>query len=672
MLVKRKFLLVGSPNTGKTTIFNALTGLHQRTANYAGVTVEKFIGEFEYQQSTIEVIDLPGIYSLYPDSVDEYLAVNEILTTDYDGLILVINADQLQKNLLLTLQLLDLKKPSILVLNMIDEAHKKKLNIQTEKLSELLQIDIITTNARTGSGIEQLKNKLIQLNSSKSVFYDLNAFQNIYNEYQIHPTYQNWLLYYLNHYKNNNALQKYVEKDLIYKTSIVNYIIPKILQKHNFFQDKKDILDKILTHKLYGVLFLIITLLIVFQLVFFLAELPMQWIEWSMSILSEKIQHQLPASQWSDLLINGVIPGITGVVMFIPQIALLFLMIGILEESGYMARISFLLDNIFSRFGLSGKSLIPLVSGIACAVPSILSARTITNTKEKLITIMVLPFMSCSARLPVYTLMIGLIFPENTYFGFLNLKGIALLGLYLLGLLMALLYAWLFHKIVSHQKNNFFFIELPSYKIPYWKNLLINVWNKVKIFITDAGKIILAVSIVLWYLSSHSFPSIEKSIENKYSYLKKHTINQDSLNRLYKTELLENSYAGKLGKIIEPVIQPLGYDWKIGIALVTSFAAREVFVGTMATLYAGTADEDVHTLSDKIRNVQYPDTHKKIFTTPVNVSLLIYYALAMQCVSTMVVVYRELKSFGWMLIQFLIMTGTAYIMAYLAYHILSI
>ncbi|MEW6773947.1 MAG: ferrous iron transport protein B [Bacteroidota bacterium] len=655
----KKFLLVGCPNSGKTTLFNALTGLHQKTANYSGVTIEKYIGHFKIQNTLIELIDLPGIYSLYPDSDDEYLSVNEILNSNYDGVVLVLSAEQLHKSLLLALQVVDLKKPLIVALNMIDEAEKKKIEINISKLSELLNTQIIPTNARTHQGINELKKQILNINISSSVFYDKNILPENFNNYS------NWINYVLQSDKHSEI----IEKDLNYKNQLVQYIASRCVSQKNFIQKNKIKIDYYLTHKIYGFVFLLLTLLLVFQMVFFIAEFPMEWIESSMNFFSEKLQSILPPTQWTDLIINGIVPGITGVVMFIPQIALLFLMIGILEESGYMARISFLMDSIFSRFGLSGKSLIPLVSGVACAVPSILSTRTITNTKEKLITILVLPFMSCSARLPVYTLLISLIFPENQYYGFFNIKGLALLGLYLLGMIMALIYAFLFHRFIQPQKKNFFFIELPSYKIPYWKNLIFIVWNKVKVFVGDAGKIILAVSIILWYLSSHSFPDVEKKLYEKYSVLQKQVANTDSLNVLYKTELLENSYAGKLGKTIEPLIHPLGYDWKIGIALVTSFAAREVFVGTMATLYSAN-DDDVSTLRERIQSAKYPDTHQPVFTLATNVSLLIYYALAMQCISTMVIVYRELRSVKWVIIQFLIMTGTAYLLAFISYSLI--
>ncbi len=664
MAVKKKFLLVGSPNSGKTTLFNVLTGLHQHTANYSGVTVEKYIGEFEYQQVGIEVVDLPGIYSLYPNSLDEQLAIDEILNTHYDGIILVVSAEQIQKHLLLVLQILELKKPSVLVLNMIDEAKKNKISIDTKLLSKLLDIDIVCTNARAYEGIDLLKEKLLQIKNTHAIFHDLSILESISKQYaspDVHiVNYEEWIRFCLNQSLHDSP---FVEMDLKYKNSLVNYISSKCIGKYDIFQNKKWIINKYLTHKVYGFLFLVVILLIVFQLVFFIAEYPMEWIEWTLSNFSKWVGKLLPQTEWVNLVVNGIIPGVTGVVMFVPQIALLFLMIGILEESGYMARVSFLLDSIFSKFGLSGKSLIPLVSGVACAVPSILSTRTITNFKERLITILVLPFMSCSARLPVYTLMISLIFPEDSYWGFLNVKGLVLLGLYLFGLLMALIYAWLFHRIVPQKTKTFFFIELPSYKVPYWRNLFIIIWNKVKIFITDAGKIIVAISVVLWYLSTHTFPSVQERLKEKYES----QWNNDSIQKVYQKELLEKSYIGMIGKAIEPMISPLGYDWKVGIALVTSFAAREVFVGTMATLYSVTEDDDILTLRDKIKMAVWTGTQKPVFTKATNISLLIYYALAMQCISTMVVVYRELKSWKWVVIQFFIMTGSAYLLAFLAY-----
>ena len=659
----KRFLLVGSPNTGKTTLFNALTGLHQKTANYSGVTIEKYIGVFQYDNSQYEIIDLPGIYSLYSEALEERLAIDEILNSEYDGLIIIINASQLEKHLLLVLQLLSLKVPSILVLNMIDEVQKKNWTIDIEQLKRLLKIPIVATNARKGEGLSQLKSSLSNVQISDTIFYELNFFDKHSLKLQSISSYKDWIQFYSKKQIPLSHLAEIVEEDLRYKHQLVNYIVSKVVDKKNFLNPYKDQIDKYLTHKVWGFLFLLLMLFIVFQLVFIIAEYPMEWIEWSMGSVSNWLQNYLPDTEWGNLLVNGVLPGITGVVMFIPQIALLFLMIGILEESGYMARISFLLDSVFSRFGLSGKSLIPLVSGVACAVPSILSTRTITNYKEKLITILVLPFMSCSARLPVYTLLIGIIFPDERAYGFLSIKGLVLLALYLFGLVMALLFAFIFHKVLSIQKKSFFFIELPSYKIPYWKNILIQLWNKVKIFIIDAGKIIVAISIILWYLSTHTLPSIQNRLNKKYAS----AIQVDSVKQAYQKELLENSYIGIVGKKIDPLIAPLGYDWKIGIALITSFAAREVFVGTMATLYSVNAEDDLIPLREKIMTARHTDTNELVFTTATSVSLLIYYALAMQCISTMVVVYRELKSIKWVIIQFLMMTGTAYVLAFLAH-----
>jgi ferrous iron transport protein B len=662
-----KFLLVGSPNSGKTTLFNALTGLHQKTANYPGVTVEKFYGEFHFQNKHIQLIDLPGIYSLYSTAEDEKLAIQEILHSAYDGIILVVNAHQFEKNLLLILQILELKKPTILVLNMIDEAQKNNIQFDISALKNLFNVEIVATNARTKQGIQDLLEKLSSIKESTSSFYDFNLLKNYHHLIpESINNYEDWLKYY--HSESNlEKLQVIVDADLNYKKNIQQYILNKCVSKSNVVKNNLKSFDKYLTHKFYGFVFLLITLLITFQLVFFIAEYPMEWLEWIMNNVTIYLKSILPDSELANLIVDGILPGITGVLIFIPQIAVLFLVIGILEESGYMARISFLLDSIFNKFGLSGKSLIPLVSGVACAVPSILSTRTITNPKEKLITILVLPFMSCSARLPVYTLLISLIFPENETFLFFNIKGLVLFALYLFGLLMALIYAWIFHKIIHQNKKTFFFIELPSYKLPHWKNLMIIVWNKVKIFITDAGKIIVAISIILWYLSTHTFSSIQNNLNNKYS----ERFDNDSINIAYKRELLENSYIGLIGKKIEPIIAQLGYDWKIGISLLTSFAAREVFVGTMATLYSSASEDDIISLREKIATAKHSDTNTPVFTTATNVSLLIYYALAMQCISTMVVVYRELKSLKWMIIQFLIMTGTAYLLSFLAYTLIS-
>ncbi len=666
----KKFLLIGPPNSGKTTLFNRLTGLHQKTANYPGVTVEKYIGTFQIDNEEIELVDLPGIYSLYANAIDEQLSIREICeSTDITGLLLVINAENIKISLPLILQVLDLKIPVVLVLNMIDEAKKHKIDIDINELQRLLDIEIVGTNSRIGSGFTELKTAIQKINISKSNFNATSFLEDIKSLSL--TNYQSWIAYRLSNSEKVTEETPIMQNDLLHKRKISDYIYSRSIKKNIILHTSKEKLDKMLTHRFFGYVFLILILFIIFQFIFFVADYPMNWIEFGMTKATEYFENILPHTEWAHLIINGLIPGITGVVIFIPQIALLFLMIGILEETGYMARISFLMDKTFSRFGLSGKSLIPIVSASACAVPAILGTRTITNTKERLITIMVLPFMSCSARLPVYTMLIALIVPENTDFWFFNLKGLLLLAIYLFGFLITLLTAIIFSKLFKKEKKKFFFIELPSYKAPAIKNLLISVWNKVRIFVFNAGKIIIAISVILWFLSSHAPGTRFSDIDKKYEGNIRWKESPKEMEAKIAAEKLEASYAGILGKSIEPAIRPLGFDWKIGIALVTSFAAREVFVGTMATLYSANNDDISASLIQKIKSTRNPLNNSLVFNLATCLSLMIYYALAMQCISTMSVVYQETRSLKLVMIQFVAMTGLAYLLALITYQSLS-
>ena len=442
---------------------------------------------------------------------------------------------------------------------------------------------------------------------------------------------------------------------------------PDPLQKSLFTQK----LDGILLHRFWGYVILLAVLFVIFQFIFLLAEFPMQAIEWSFAELGSWLTNVLPAGWLSDLFINGIVAGLSGIVVFVPQIMILFGLITLLEDTGYMARISFLTDRVMRKAGLNGKSVMPMISGLACAVPAIMSARSIENKKERLLTIMVTPLMSCSARLPVYTILIALVVPNFKFLGFISVQGLVMMLMYFLGTAMAILSAWVMKWFIKSTEKSFFILELPVYREPRWKNMLVTMWEKAKIFVVDAGKVIMVISILIWLASSYGPAKKMHDVTVKYeALLAQNSQNVEALENMQSTEYLENSYAGIAGKAIEPVIKPLGFDWKIGIALITSFAAREVFVGTMATLYSvgSDADENSTTLREKMNNATWPNG-EKVYTVAAGMSLLIFYVLAMQCMSTLAIVYRELKSIKWPVIMFVYMTGLAYVMSFITYHL---
>ncbi len=661
--------LLGNPNSGKTTLFNALTGLNQKTGNYPGVTVDKHVGFTKTNQGVkLSITDLPGTYSLYPKSLDEEVACKVLLGNDIDVAVVVTDASNLKRHLLLATQVIDLKIPVVVVLNMIDEADALGLKINREELSRLLGVKIVTVNSRTHDGLEELKNKITEATISENIFYDVTksndlnteGFKNIVaKQFESDEDYK-------------TKLHVFEERDSIYRFNVINYIFTKtITLPQNATRSFSEKLDKFITHPIFGYGILLLVLFVVFQCIFYLAEFPMDWIESSFSFLMKKTDAALPNGQLSDLLVNGVLAGISGIVIFIPQIALLFFFIGLLEDSGYMARVSFIMDKVFRRFGLNGKSVIPIVSGVACAVPSILGTRTISNYKERLITILTIPLMSCSARLPVYTLLISLMVPDDAVLGVFNLKGIILLGMYLLGFVATLATAFVLKLIVKTKEKSYFIMELPVYRMPQWQSIGVIVIGKVKVFLWEAGKIILAVSIILWFLSSHGPGDAFEKIDIKYKESEELAYKDTRIQEIKAakaSEKLEASYAGWLGKKIEPAIAPLGFDWKIGIALITSFAAREVFVGTMATIYSANDSENASSVREKLI-LEKGVNGKPKYTPAVCLSLLVFYAFAMQCMSTMAVVLRETKSWKWMWIQFFYMTGLAYLSSYLVYNL---
>ncbi len=694
--------LVGNPNSGKSSLFNSLTGLNQKVGNFPGVTVDKKTGMARIGENlNARIIDLPGTYSLYPKRLDEWVSYRVLLGQDADIkadiCIVAIDASNLKRNLLFCTQIIDLKKPVVVALTMVDMAKRKGIHIDIGELERELGVPVVAVNPRKNKGITALK-KALELTATQMYkvpardFIDnlslargpIEDLQKLYPEASDYTA----IHYLINHEEFSLAggmqeaiegieqehafnptrtqateiLQRYSKIKHLMKVSVAE---PDPLQK-TLITDK---LDNILLHRRWGYLILLGVLFFLFQSVFWLAQYPMDWIEQLFSATSGWLSGNLPEIWWSDLLINGVVAGLSGIAVFLPQIMILFGLITLLEDTGYMARISFLSDRLMRTVGLNGKSVMPLISGFACAVPAIMSARSIENRKERLLTILITPLMSCSARLPVYAILISLVIPNIYFFGFLSLQGLVMMGLYLLGLILALIVSYIAKWFIRINEKSFFILELPTYRAPRWNNVAQTMINKAKVFIFEAGRIIMIISLVLWALSSYGPSGRMDAIEAKYQAEKKEEVSEN-LRAEYASEKLANSYAGILGKSIEPAIQPLGFDWRIGIALITSFAAREVFVGTMATLYSVGEDDEGLRLRDKMKQARWPDG-RPLFTLAAGLSLMVFYVFAMQCMSTLAITKRETKTWKWPIVQFVYMTGLAYLMSLITYQLFS-
>jgi len=695
--------LVGNPNSGKSSIFNALTGLHQQVGNFPGVTVDKKTGRLQLPDATnTTLIDLPGTYSLYPRRADEWVAYKVLMGTDEsvttDAVLLVADASNLKRNLLFCSQIIDLQIPVVMALTMNDIASSKGIKIDIAGLEKELGIPIVAVNPRKNKGITELKKALQQLTLNTSAgndkkFIDVKklAPTAIDGVHQIVPGLSDYgaTHYLINHESFPLAKETHTQIDelvtahqfnptktqaeeILQRYSQIREVMRKYVVEPGPLEKKifSDKLDNILLHRVWGYVILIAVLFILFQSVYWLASFPMDGIEWAFAKGGSSLSAWLPEAWWSNLIINGLVAGLSGILVFVPQIMILFGLITMLEDSGYMARISFLSDRLMRKVGLNGKSVMPMVSGFACAVPAIMSARNIENRKERLLTILVTPLMSCSARLPVFTILISLVIDNDYYFGFLSLQGLVMMGLYLLGIVMAMLVSYVLKWFITIQEKSFFILELPMYRAPRWKNVGVTMIEKAKIFVTDAGKVIMIISLLLWFLSSYGPGNQIEKTTQKYAALEQVLpVKKDSLQKEYAAEKLQHSYAGILGKAIEPAIAPLGYDWKIGIALITSFAAREVFVGTMATLYSVEDSED-SSLRQKLAAAKHPDG-TKVYTLAAGLSLMIFYLLAMQCMSTLAVVKRETKSWKWPAFQLVYMTALAYGMSWLTYVLFS-
>lgn len=672
----KHILLVGNPNVGKSTIFNLLCNKNQKTGNYAGVTVASHQGTYIHQGEEVEIVDLPGSYSIYPTSEDEAIFTKYLIEEQekYSGVIYIADALNLKRSLLLFQQIKDLGIPVLVVLNQMDLAEKRGLHIDSKKLETLIGNRILKTNAKANIGIEEIRNAIRnnEFSVSDKAFFDIPS-ENLGLVFkisrQINETnfYKVWTLIaadtylgklesvktQLNHEDRKCMVPKrlQVQETIRRYQQIDGYMSQIISKKPQFKELLTEKLDKVLVHPILGYLVFAIILLTIFQSVFFIAEYPMNWIDGSFAWLSQFTKTHLPEGPINSLLSDGIIPGIGGIVIFAPQIGILLYFLYLLEDSGYMARVIFLMDRFLRPFGLNGKSIVPLVSGTACAIPAIMSTRNIENVKERLITILITPFMTCSARLPVYSIIIALIFSDETIWG-IQYKALALFAMYFLGFVTALISAFILKYFIKNKGKTFLVMDLPAYKMPLWTYDFKLVLGKVWEFITGAGKIILAVSVILWVLSYFG-PKDEKQLFQVQSEVK-----------------LENSYLAKIGRQMEPAIAPLGYDWKMGVGILSSFAAREVFVGTMSTLYSLDDEAEEQTVIEKMKADVKPNG-EKVFNFATGISILIFYAFAMQCISTIAVVYRETKSWKWTAIQLVFMSGLAYFVSMIAYQILK-
>ena len=670
---KKQILLVGNPNVGKSTVFNLLCNKKQKTGNYAGVTVASYLGNYTYKNEDVEVVDLPGSYSIYPTSEDEAIFSKFLIDEEYkySGVVYMIEALSIKRGLLLFQQIQDLGIPIILVVNQIDQSERRGITLDLEKLSELLNVKVIRTNAKKNIGLDELREAIFENNFTKSsqVSFEIPLEQKglifkILSHTREHNQYKIWTLLASDTYlgKLETVDEQITKEDAkclvpkrlqtqetIRRYQNIDKVIAQVLRKEAQFKELlTEKLDKVLVHPFWGYVVFSLIILLLFQSVFFLAEYPMGWIEDLFLFLSTFTNENLPAGPINSMISSGIIPGIGGIIVFAPQIGILLYFLYLLEDSGYMSRVVFLMDRLLRPFGLNGKSIVPLVSGTACAIPAIMSTRNIENVKERLITILVTPFMTCAARLPVYSIIIGLVISDRTFLG-ISHKAIALMAMYFLGFAMSLLAALVLKFVIKNKDKTFLVMDLPTYKMPLFGYDFKLVLGKVWEFITGAGKIIFLVSIVIWFFS-YIGPT-----QNKTDFI--------------ATDVtLQNSYLAKMGKSIEPAIAPLGYDWKMGVGILTSFVAREVFVGTMSTLYSLGDDEPETKIIDKMRNDKKPNG-EPVFNFATGLSILIFYAFAMQCVSTIAVVYKETKSWKWTLIQLVGMSLLAYFASLIVYQI---
>ncbi|MDB5024088.1 MAG: ferrous iron transport protein [Mucilaginibacter sp.] len=699
-----KVALVGNPNTGKSTLFNALTGLNQKIGNFPGVTVDKKTGVCDLPDGRrAQVIDLPGTYSLYPKSRDESIVFSVLADKSNplrpDLAVVILDASNLKRNLLLYTQVADLKIPVIVALNMMDLAKKADITIDVNAFAQKLGVPVVPISARRIEGIDKLKEAITHANKialqedtidveaiAPQLVAQISKEINVDNPYYaLQLAHQHETINFITAAESDRIeelehefsfhSQKAQASETIARYNFINDLLYDTVTKKETAHDQtiSNKIDKILTHKTFGFVIFFAILIFIFQSIFAWSAYPMKLIADSFVWIQSSLHRVLPAGPLTNLLVDGVIAGLSGVMVFIPQITILFGFISILEDTGYMSRVTFMMDRIMRKVGLNGKSVVPLIGGFACAVPSIMSTRNIENWKDRMITIMVTPLITCSARLPVYTLLIALVVPNRNIWWIFNLQGLALTGMYLFSMVSAVTVAFVMKYLLKARERGYFIMELPVYRMPRWKNVGYSMYDRAKAFVLQAGKVIIAVSVILWVLASYGPGGRFDRIEQKYKQPQyAQHLNPDELHRAMASEKLENSYAGVLGHVIEPVIKPLGFDWKIGIALITSFAAREVFVGTMATIYSVNGDaEKMESVQQKMHAAKNPQTGEPVFTVAVAFSLMMFYAFAMQCASTVAVVYRETKNWRWPASQFAYMTVLAYLASLITYHLLK-
>ena len=697
-----KVALVGNPNTGKSTLFNVLTGLNQKIGNFPGVTVDKKTGFCDLPDGRrAKIIDLPGTYSLYPKSRDESIVFSVLADKANplrpDLVVVILDASNLKRNLLLYTQVADLKLPVIVALNMMDLATKSGITIDVNAFAQKLGVPVVPISARKVEGIDQLKSAINYANKvalqEDTIDVEVLAPQliaQISKEIEVENPYyalqlahQHETLKFLSSTQSDRIeeleqefsfhSQKAQATETIARYNFINDLLYDTVKKNETAQEENisNRIDKVLTHRVFGFIIFFAILLFIFQSIFAWSAYPMELIGDFFVWVQTSLHRILPTGPLVNLVVDGVLGGLSGVMVFIPQIAILFGFISILEDTGYMSRVTFMMDRLMRKVGLNGKSVVPLIGGFACAVPSIMSTRTIENWKDRMITIMVTPLVTCSARLPIYTLLIALVVPNRNIWWIFNLQGLVLTGMYLFSLVSAITVAFVMKFLLKARERGYFIMELPVYRMPRWKNVGQDMYNRAKAFVLQAGKVIVAVSVILWVLASYGPGDRFDQIEQKYKkpQYAQH-MSPDDIHHAVASEKLENSYAGVLGHTIEPVIKPLGFDWKIGIALITSFAAREVFVGTMATIYSVDGDaEKIESVQQKMHTAKNPNG-QPVFTVAVAFSLMMFYAFAMQCASTIAVVYRETKNWRWPASQFIYMTGLAYIVSFITYHLL--
>ena len=692
--------LVGNPNTGKTSVFNNLTGLNQKVGNYPGITVEKKEAVVKLSRNLkAHILDLPGTYSLNATSLDENVVIELLLNKndkDYPDVVVVISdIENLKRNLLLFTQIKDLGLPTILAINMADRMDRKGIQLDVGLLEKRLKTKVNLISARKNKGFTELKQSILDyqklsvtpcLEASK---IDKQYFESLKKAYPNQDLYKLWLVITqdVNFGKTNrnrissengfkpksdSEIKRLQQKETIKRYQFINETLKETLTKNlALAKGLRASIDRLLIHKVWGYVIFLAILFLIFQTIYDWSTYPMDFIDESFLALSEYVKDVFPVGMLSDLISEGIIPGIGGIVIFVPQIAFLFLFISILEETGYMSRVVFLMDRIMRKFGMSGKSVVPLVSGTACAIPAVMAARNIESWKERLVTILVVPFTTCSARLPVYLIIIGLVIPDERWLGVFNYQGITLMLLYLLGFVTAVVSGWLASKMLKIEFKSYFVVEMPDYKMPIFKNVFYTVIEKTKSFVFGAGKIILAISIILWVLASYGptddFDNAESIVTASLDLTE---LSQEEINTEISSYKLKNSYIGYAGRAIEPAVIPLGYDWKIGIAIIASFAAREVFVGTLATIYSVENDNE-QTIKNRMAAETNPILGGPLFTFASGISLLLFYAFAMQCMSTLAIVRRETGTWKWPMIQLFGMSGFAYVVALIAFQILK-